>query len=312
MGYPIPSVLLLPILGFSLVFNRKTLIIFLIFAIVILKTLYVFYNTGNISPSFLKIFDAMVFLSFVKLNPVRRYHFIVIISLFLSILIANNNANFVGWLFFLVAILISDILDGLPLRFFLIVLSVFCFQMEANTYGLACLSMAFYLVPLNPARLFVYGAVFTSIIITVYNYFLNTYDSVSAIFLLAPTVFIRLSMWTGYMINLDLMNIFLGVIDSFNSVVDTRNMENIILPFDFVGMSYHNIWIDMIWKYGIIGIFLLLYLFKLLPKRVYFLPLMLIWSFEPSLGVFQLVTIIFIEKRYFNVSHLYSRPQFKS
>ncbi len=184
--------------------------------------------------------------------------------------------------------------------------------MEANTYGIACLTMAFYLVPLNPAKLFVYGAVFTAIIITVYNYFLNTYDSVNTIFLLVPSVFMRLSMWTGFMINLNLNDIFLGIIDSFNSVVDTRNMENVLIPFDFSGMSYHNIWIDMIWKYGVIGIFLLLYLFKLLPKRVYFLPLMLIWSFEPSLGVFQLVTIIFIENRYLNVSHLYSRPQFKS
>jgi hypothetical protein len=301
----IPSLVILPFLGMKRAFVKKGVVLILVYLLLIIKVLFGSWDNGFWLLQSVKLIDGLLFISLLTLKPTKQKNLLLVFFLSFSVLISSNNPNFGGWLLFLIAVISYQSSKGLVYILKMLLLIFFSISIEAYTYALGILAFLFFPSERNLWTASLYSALGTLFMIVLYDYLIEK-DLASSIALIVPTISIRPAMWLAFFNNTSLSEILFGSITGLNSFVNTAVYSSSYFPFTYIGKSFHNIWVDILWKYGLILVLLLVAILKRSPKRVYYLPLLLIWSFEPSLGVFQLVTVYFLDKRFY-VDNMYSR-----
>jgi len=304
-GMIIPSLLMLPFLGMKRAFVKKGVFLIIVYFFLTIKVLFGSWDSGFWLSQSVKLIDGLLFISLLALKPARHKDIVLILFLSFGLLISTNNPNFGGWLLFLIAMITYQSTKDLVYILSMLLLISLAISIEAYTYALGILVFLFFPSKRNLWEASLYSALGTLFMIVFYHYLIKK-DLASSIAVILPTVSIRPAMWLAFFNNTSLSEILFGSITGLNSFVNTSVYSSSYIPFTYIGKSFHNLWVDILWKYGLLLVLLLFAILRRLAERVYFLPLLLIWSFEPSLGVFQLVTVYFLDKRFY-VDNVYSR-----
>jgi hypothetical protein len=304
-GVVLPSLVLLPFLGMKRTLLKTGLFFILLYLFFSVKVLLGPWDNAFWFLQSFKLLDGLIFISLLALKESEGNGLLMTLFLLFGTLISVNNQNFGGWLTFLSAMIMFQSTKGFIRTIIILVLFLFSISLEAYTYALAIIP--FLLFPSKRSFLVIsfYSFLGATILLLLFDYLLRI-DVVPTLVLIAPTFVIRPAMWIAFFDNISLCEFLFGSKNSLTSFVNTEGYSSSYIPFQYVGKSFHNIWVDIIWKFGSLLILLSFILLRRLPKRVYYLPLLIIWSFEPSLGVFQLVTIYIIEKRFY-ADNLYTR-----